>query len=71
MKDQLEDEINWKKLSTKGKIWHVIKVILSLLIALTALAGVLYIMFLVFMMGAAVFAVRDTILQDLMPWIFG
>ena len=71
MKNQLEDEFNWKKLSTKGKIWHIIKVILSLLVVLSALAGFLYIMFLVFMMGAAVFAARDVILQDLVHWLLG
>ena len=59
----------WKTLSIKGKIWHVTKVILSLIAVLVMVAGFLYIMFLVFMMGAAVLQLRDVILQDFINWL--
>lgn len=65
------EKFNWKALSTKGKIWHVITVILSLLAVLVMVAGFIYIVFLVFMMGAAVFAVREKILQELVHWLAG
>ena len=67
----MKDDFNWQALSIKGKIWHVITVILSLLAVLVMVGAFLYIVFLVFMMGAAVFAVRDTILQDLVHWLLG
>ena len=61
----------WKKLSMWGKVWHVVQVILSLIAVLIMIAGFMYGVFLVFMMGSAVFAVRDVILKDFIHWLGG
>jgi len=60
----------WDKLTKWGKIWHVIKVILSL-IAVTVMFGV-FVYFVLFVMGLGhlVEVLRDKILLDIMHILF-
>jgi len=71
MKEQLGVKWQWKKLTTWGKIWHVISIILSLLAVLVMCAGLLYIAFLILMMGSLVLELKDVVLKDLIHWISG
>lgn len=67
----MKDKWQWTKLTTWGKIWHVISVILSLLAVLVMCAGLLYILFLILMVGSLVLELKDVVLKDLIHWISG
>lgn len=67
----MKNKWQWRKLTTWGKIWHVVQVILSILAVLAMCAGLLYILGLILVMGSLVLELKDVVLKDLIHWIFG
>ena len=61
----------WLKLSPWGKIWHIMKVILTVLIVGGMFLLTTWFVLAVLGLGHLVFELRDKILLDIMHMIFG